>query len=116
MGFMKLSGGHEFFYEKHFKVSAFFNRYENGISFSFVKMFQGKPKSKSASILSFLFHDMELLQKITSIFGKKVSFHDLNTEKMEFLSQIEDKTPVEILLDNHFVSLRVYSFYAFKEV
>jgi hypothetical protein len=25
---------------------------------------------------------MELLQKITSIFGKKVSFHDLNTEKM----------------------------------
>jgi GT2 family glycosyltransferase len=98
-----------FFYEKHFKVSAFFSiGMKMGISFfSFVKMFQGKPKSKKVpQSLVFYSADMELLQKITSIFGKKVSFHDLNTEKMVISSQIEDKTPVEILLDNHFVSFK----------
>ncbi|MFT7334563.1 MAG: GT2 family glycosyltransferase [Porticoccaceae bacterium] len=98
-----------FFYEKHFKVSAFFSiGMKMGISFfSFVKMFQGKPKSKKVP-QSFIFYsaNMELAQKTTSILGKKVSFHDLKTEKMVISSQIKDETPVEILLDNHYVSFK----------
>ena len=98
-----------FFYNKHFKVSAIFSIVMKiGIAFfSFIKMFQGKPKAKKEPH-SFLFYsyNSELAEKMTSILQKKVSFHDLNTEKMVFSSLIKDKIPIEILLDNHFISFK----------
>jgi GT2 family glycosyltransferase len=103
-----------FFYKKHFKVSAIFSIImEIGIGFfSFIKMFQGKPKAKEGPQL-FLFysHNLELAEKMISILGKKVSFHDLNTEKMVFSSLIKDKKSIEILLDNHFVTFKQCIFF-----
>ncbi|MFQ3174503.1 MAG: GT2 family glycosyltransferase [Flavobacterium sp.] len=98
-----------FFYKKHFRVSPIFSVViKIGIGFfSFIKMFQGQPKSKKAP-QSFLFCscNVELVAKMTSILQKKVSFHDLNTEKMLFSCSIKDKASIEILLDNHFVSFK----------
>jgi GT2 family glycosyltransferase len=103
-----------FFYKKHFKVSAIFSIVmEIGIGFfSFIKMFQGKPTAKEGPH-SFLFysHNLELAEKMISILGKKVSFHDLNTEKMVFSSLIKDKMSIEILLDNHFVTFKECIFF-----
>jgi hypothetical protein len=98
-----------FFYKKHFRVSAIFSiGMKIGIViFSLIKMLQAKPKAKKAP-QSFLFYssNLELAEKMALILQKKVSFHDLNTEKMVISSVIKDKSPVEILLDNHFVSFK----------
>lgn len=98
-----------FFYKKHFRVSAVFSvAMKIGIGFfSFIKMFQGQPKSKKAP-QSFICcsSNVELAKKMTSVLQKKVSFHDLNTEKMVISSLVTDKPPIEILLDNHFVSFK----------
>jgi len=98
-----------FFYNKHFKVSAIFSIVMKiGIGFfSFVKMFQGQAKSKKVpQSFQFYSYNSELAEKMTSILQKKVSFHDLNTEKMVFSSLIKDKMPIEILLDNHFIPFK----------
>jgi GT2 family glycosyltransferase len=98
-----------FFYKKHFRVSAVFSIVmKTGIVlFSLIKMLQAKPKSKKAP-QSFLLYssNLELATKMTSILQKKVGFHDLNTEKMVISSVIKDRSTVEILLDNHFVSFK----------
>jgi hypothetical protein len=75
-----------------------------GISF-FIRKKCSKVNLNRASILSFLFHDMELLQKILQ-FLEKSFFSRFEHRKNGNSSQIEDKTPVEILLDNHFVCLK----------
>ena len=98
-----------FFYKKHFKVSTFFSiGMKIGIGFfSFIKMFQGKSKSKKVP-QSFVFYssNVDLVEKIAAVLQKKVGFHDLNSEKMVISSEVKDKEPVEILLDNHFVSFK----------
>ncbi len=98
-----------FFYKKHFRVSAVFSIVmKTGIVlFSLIKMLEAKPKSKKAA-QSFLLYssNLELATKMTSILRKKVGFHDLNTEKMVISSVIKDRSTVEILLDNHFVSFK----------
>lgn len=43
---------------------------------------------------------------MASVLQKKVSFHDLNTEKMVISSKISDEMPMEIVLDNNFVSFK----------
>ena len=98
-----------FFYKKHFKVSAIFSMVMKiGIGFfSFIKMFRGQPKSKKEPQSFILYSsNTELAKKMTSVLQKKVSFHDLNTEKMVISSLISYKTPIEILLDNHFVPFK----------
>ncbi|EIA08191.1 glycosyltransferase family 2 protein [Flavobacterium frigoris] len=98
-----------FFYKKHFKVSTFFSiGMKIGIVFfSFIKMFQGKTKSKKVP-QSFVFYstNIELAEKMTSVLQKKVWFHDLNTEKMVISSRVKDKDSTEIILDNYFVSFK----------
>jgi GT2 family glycosyltransferase len=98
-----------FFYTKHFKVSVLFSVVTKvGIGlFSFIKMFQGQPKSKKATQIFHLYSaNVELTNKMASVLQKKVSFHDLNTEKMVISSKISDEMPMEIVLDNNFVSFK----------
>jgi GT2 family glycosyltransferase len=98
-----------FFYKKHFKVSVIFSIVMKiGIGFfSFIKMFQGQPRSKKVPQSFLLCSDnVELANKMTSVFQKKVSIRDLKTEKMVISSLITEKKPIEILLDNNFVSFK----------
>lgn len=98
-----------FFYKKHFKVSGVFSiGMKIGIGFfSFVKMFQGKSKSKIGP-QAFVFYssNLRLAEKMTSILQKKVCFHELNTEKMVISSRVKNKESIEIIFDNHFVSFK----------
>ena len=103
----------QFFYKKHFSTdtsgSFVFSLFmKTGIVFfSFVKMFQGRAKIKTKP-KSFVFYssNTELATKLALIFQKKVSFHDLKTEKMVISSWNLGNTGTEILLDNHFVSFK----------
>lgn len=103
----------QFFYKKHFSTdglgSLVFSLFmKTGIViFSFVKMFQGRAKIKTRP-KSFVFYssNKELATKLALIFQKKVSFHDLKTEKMVISSWNLGMTGTEILLDNHFVSFK----------
>jgi GT2 family glycosyltransferase len=103
----------QFFYKKHFSTYAsrsfvFSLFMKSGIVFfSFVKMFQGRAKIKTTP-KSFVIYssNKELATKLDLIFQKKVSFHDLKTEKMVISSWNLGNTRTEILLDNHFVSFK----------
>ncbi|WP_091434138.1 glycosyltransferase family 2 protein [Flavobacterium degerlachei] len=98
-----------FFYKKHFKVSAVFSiGMKIGIGFfSFIKMFEGKTISKKKPE-SFVFYssNVDLVEKIAGVLQKKVRFHDLNSEKMVISSGVKDKASIEILLDNLFVTFK----------
>ncbi|SDI05757.1 Glycosyltransferase, GT2 family [Flavobacterium omnivorum] len=102
-----------FFYKKHFSSdgfsSAFFSVFMKMgiIFFSFVKMFQGKSKVKSSPNSYLLVSSNEkLADKLCFVLQKKVSFHDLKTEKMVNSSSIKNKDRVEIILDNEFLSFK----------
>ncbi|WP_196850916.1 glycosyltransferase family 2 protein [Flavobacterium sp. CG_9.10] len=107
----------QFFYKKHFSTrsrslgtgSFVFSLFmKTGIVFfSFVKMFQGRAKIRTRP-KSFVFYssNTELATKLALIFQKKVSFHDLKTEKMVISSWNLGNTGTEILLDNDFVSFK----------
>ncbi|TDE30277.1 glycosyltransferase family 2 protein [Flavobacterium ranwuense] len=102
-----------FFYKKHFNVSLFFSVFMGlGIVFfSFVKMIQGKP-SRNLGIKmtpkSYLLYSSneKLVEKLTLVLQKKVSFHDLKTEKMVISSSLRTVTGTEIILDNEFISFK----------
>ncbi|TDE50994.1 glycosyltransferase family 2 protein [Flavobacterium sp. GT3P67] len=102
-----------FFYKKHFNVSLFFSVFMGlGIVFfSFVKMIQGKP-SRNLGIKmtpkSYLLYSSneKLVEKLTLVLQKKVSFHDLKTEKMVISSSLRSVTGTEIILDNEFISFK----------
>lgn len=103
----------QFFYKKHFSLagsgSLVFSLFMKiGIVFfSFVKMFQGQAKIKiKPKFFVFYSSNEELATKLALIFQKKVSFHDLKTEKMVISSWNLGKAGTEILLDNHFVSFK----------
>ncbi|MDI1307096.1 MAG: glycosyltransferase family 2 protein [bacterium] len=98
-----------FFYKKHFHLSVLFSLFMKiGIVFfSFVKMFQGKPKIKIPPKSYLLYSSNEkLANKLTLILQKKVSFHDLKTEKMVISSSLRSGDETEIILDNEFVSFK----------
>ena len=77
------------------------------VFFSFVKMFQGQSKIKIAPKSYLLYSsDEELANKLALVLQKKVSFHDLKTEKMVISSLLLRKKGVEIILDNQFVSFK----------
>lgn len=98
-----------FFYQKHFRKSWFFEFFIRiGIwFFSFVKMFQGKTKSKSEPE-SFIFYssNKNLYEKLSSIFKNKVEFCDFKKEKMVNSSLIFRGKKIEIILDNQYVSFK----------
>ncbi|MFV8375678.1 glycosyltransferase family 2 protein [Flavobacterium sp. LB1P71] len=102
-----------FFYKKHFRPDGsgsviFFLFMKIGIVFfSFVKMFQGKPKIKIPPKSYLLYSSNEkLVSKVALVLQKKVSFHDLKTEKMVISSSLRSGDETEIILDNEFVSFK----------
>lgn len=98
-----------FFYRKHFKKSLFFSIFiKVGILFfSFVKMFQGKPKQNPLPETYFLDSlNTKLSEKLTFILKNKVLIFDFKKEKMVNSSQISRGKIVEIILDNHYVSFK----------
>ena len=87
-----------FFYKKHFTVSVFFSLFMKiGIVFfSFIKMFQGKPKPKTIPNHYFFISQNEVTkQKIESKLGKKVY---LTTMETAFQPQSE------VILDANYYS------------
>ncbi|MFV5697643.1 glycosyltransferase family 2 protein [Flavobacterium sp. ZT3R17] len=98
-----------FFYKKHFHISVLFSFFMKVgiVFFSFVKMFQGKPKIKIPPKSYLLYSSNEkLANKLALVLQKKVSFHDLKTEKMVISSSIRSGDGTEIILDNEFVSFK----------
>jgi len=106
---MRFQEAMTFFYQKHFKKSLFFSIFiKIGIVFfSFVKMFQGKPKVKPLPESYFLYSlNANLSEKLTFILKNKVVIFDFKKEKMVNSSQISKGKRVEIILDNHYVSFK----------
>ncbi|MFV8325515.1 glycosyltransferase family 2 protein [Flavobacterium sp. ZS1P14] len=98
-----------FFYKKHFKASELFSVFMKVgiVFFSFIKMFQGKPRIKIAPKSFILYSSNEkLVGKLALVLQKKVSFHDLKTEKMVISSSLRSGEGTEIILDNEFVSFK----------
>jgi len=98
-----------FFYKKHFKKSLFFSIFiKIGIwFFSFVKMFQGKPKAKPLPESYFLYSlNAELSEKLTFNLKNNVVIFNFKKEKMVNSSQILKGKRTEIILDNHHVSFK----------
>ena len=103
----------QFFYKKHFisngSESILFSFFmQIGIVFfSFIKMFQGYSRIKIPPKQYLLCSaNKELADKLALIFQKKVSFHDLKTEKMVISSLFNFSSKTEIILDNEFLSFK----------
>ncbi len=99
----------EFFYQKHFRKSLFFSVFiKIGILFfSFVKMFQGKPKANSIPDSYILFSSNEnLCKQLSLVFKNKVAFFDLKKEKMVNSCLVSKDKRVEIILDNQYLSFK----------
>ncbi|MFB3387815.1 glycosyltransferase family 2 protein [Flavobacterium sp. LAR06] len=98
-----------FFYQKHFKKSWFFTFFiKIGIVlFSFIKMFQGKPKEKLAPETYIFYSSNEILsEKLPLILKNKVQFFDFKKEKMVNSCLVLRVGKTEIILDNHYVSFK----------
>ena len=98
-----------FFYKKHFRVSALFSIFMKAgiVFFSLVKMFQGKSVIKTVPKSYLLYSTNEkLADKLRLVLQNKVRFHDLKTEKMVISSSVKNKKAVEIILDNEFISFK----------
>jgi GT2 family glycosyltransferase len=98
-----------FFYKKHFRISVLFSLFMKVgiVFFSFVKMFQGKSTIKMTPKSYLLYSaNQKLADKLSFVLQKKVSFHDLKTEKMVISSSLRSGDGTEIILDNEFVSFK----------
>lgn len=98
-----------FFYQKHFRKSWFFEFFiQIGIwFFSFVKMFQGKTKSKPLPERVIFYSSNQILsEKLPEILKNKVDFLDFKKEKMVNSCQLFEGKRVEIILDNQYVSFK----------
>lgn len=98
-----------FFYKKHFKKSWFFSFFiQLGTwFFSFIKMFQGKPKENSLPESYIFYSENEnFTKKLASIFENKVRFLEIPREKMVNSCLIFKEKKVEIILDNQYISFK----------
>lgn len=92
-----------FFYQKHFKKSIFFSVFMKLgiIFFSFVKMFQGKPKQKKEIKSYILISQSEALrEKLERKLHKPVQ---LQWKRADITQSFSHKENVEIIFDNHFL-------------
>ena len=99
----------EFFYQKHFRKSLFFSIFiKVGIFiFSFVKMFQGKPKSNPLPESYVLFSSNEILSsRLSSVLKNKVIFLDFKKEKVVNSCLVSRGKRIEVILDNQYVSFK----------
>ena len=102
-----------FFYSKHFSTdglqSLFFTFFMKVgiVFFSFIKKFQGQSKFKIAPIHFELYSSsQELAKKLTEVLQKKVSYHDLKTEKEVISCLNKSVAGSEIILDNESISFK----------
>ena len=99
----------QFFYKKHFRISVLFSLFMKVgiVFFSLVKMFQGKSTIKMTPKSYLLYSaNQKLADKLRLVLQKKVSFHDLKTEKMVISYSVKSKEATEIILDNEFISFK----------
>ncbi|MDR7210661.1 glycosyltransferase family 2 protein [Flavobacterium piscis] len=99
----------EFFYQKHFEKSLFFSVFiKIGIFiFSFVKMFQGKQKLKSAPEKYILYSSNTILcDKLSSVLKNKVELYDIKKEKIVNSSLVFKGKRVDVILDNQYISFK----------
>jgi GT2 family glycosyltransferase len=98
-----------FFYQKHFKVSFFFEIFmQLGIFFfSLLKTLQGKPKIQIEPRRFLLYSSNEKLAEELQLFlGKKVVLQPFEGEKMVNSCLFKTNESVEILLDNSHISFK----------
>jgi hypothetical protein len=98
-----------FFYQKHFKVSFFFEIFmQLGIFFfSLLKTFQGKPKIQKEPRHFLLYSSNEkVAEELQLILGKKVIFQPFEGEKMVNSCLFKTKEKTEIIMDNTYVSFK----------
>lgn len=98
-----------FFYQKHFKVSFFFEIFMSlGIFFfSLFKTIQGKSNIQKEPSHYLLYSQNEKLTKELQLtLGKKVAFQALEGEKMVNSSSLKMKQGTEIIVDTNYVSFR----------
>ena len=91
-----------FFYKKHFKVSVFFSIFMKVgiVFFSFVKMFQGKPKQKNKpDNYIFISNNQKLQDKLEKQFKKRVKLEPLS----QSFSQNKD---LEVIFDNNVIDFK----------
>ena len=91
-----------FFYKKHFKVSVFFSIFMKVgiVFFSFVKMFQGKPKQKNKPDNYIVISNNQKLQdKLEKQFKKRVKLEPLS----QSFSQNKD---LEVIFDNNVIDFK----------
>jgi GT2 family glycosyltransferase len=99
----------EFFYQKHFRKSLFFSIFiKVGIFlFSFVKMFQGKPKSNTLPESYVFFSSSEIwCGRLSSVLKNKVVFLDFKKEKMVNSCLVSKGKRIEVILDNQYISFK----------
>ncbi len=98
-----------FFYQKHFKKSFFFSFFiQIGIwFFSFIKMFQGKTRTKP-NPEGYIFYSLneDLSHKLALTLKNKVQFLKIPKEKMVNSCLIFKGKKVEIILDNQYISFK----------
>ena len=96
-----------FFYKKHFKVSVFFSLFMKiGIVFfSFVKVFQGKVKSKPSPENYLLVSDNQSIkEKLENKLHKNIERTIIENGKIVFSQSISEKENAEIILDTNYLS------------
>ncbi|MBO9584139.1 MAG: glycosyltransferase family 2 protein [Flavobacterium sp.] len=98
-----------FFYQKHFKKSFFFSFFiQMGTwFFSFIKMFQGKTKTKT-NPEEYIFYSLneDLSHKLALTLKNKVQFLKIPKEKMVNSWLIFKRKKAEIILDNQYISFK----------
>lgn len=98
-----------FIYQKHFRVSFFFEMFMKlGIFFfSLFKTLQGKPKNQKKPNAYLLYSsNKELAHELQLLLGKKVFFQPFEGEKMVNSSLFKTKYGIEIILDNEDISFK----------
>lgn len=98
-----------FFYAKHFKRSVFFDVMARfgAFYFSIVKVFQGKPKAKSAPGQYILVSDNEMTrEKLAAAHQKNVEIIALEKGKIVFSQSISKKQNEEVILDTNYMNFK----------
>lgn len=98
-----------FFYKKHFNVSFFFSLFMKiGIVFfSFIKMFQGKVKSKPSPEKYLLISDSEWIRElIENKLQKKTERILLENGKAVFSQSFSENRNVEVILDTNYLKFK----------
>lgn len=99
----------EFFYQKHFRKSLFFSVFiKIGIFFfSFVKMFQGKPRPILLPEHYIFYSSNEnKCNQLSLVLKNKISFLDFKKEKMVNSCLVSEGKRVEVILDNQYISFK----------